>query len=82
MTPNIFSFKDSLTIPKYKKVFSLLASEGVIIDSRIDPRSRISLPRLIIIFIINQGNNEQPSLSNERFSLISLVIVDDFHSNR
>jgi hypothetical protein len=26
-------------------------------------------------------NNEQPSLSNERFSLISLVNVDDFHSN-
>jgi hypothetical protein len=35
--------------------FSLLVSEGVIIDSRTDPRSRISLPRLIIIFIINQG---------------------------
>jgi hypothetical protein len=27
-------------------------------------------------------NNEQPSPSNERFSLISLVNVDDFHSNR
>jgi hypothetical protein len=38
-----------------KYVFSLLVSEGVIIDSRTDPRSRISLPRLIIIFIINQG---------------------------
>jgi hypothetical protein len=25
-------------------------------------------------------NNEQPSPSNERFSLISLVNVDDFHS--
>jgi hypothetical protein len=36
-------------------IFSLLVSEGVIIDSRTDPRSRISLPRLIIIFIINQG---------------------------
>jgi hypothetical protein len=35
--------------------FSLLVSKGVIIDSRTDPRSRISLPRLIIIFIINQG---------------------------
>jgi hypothetical protein len=35
--------------------FSLLVSEGVIIGSRTDPRSRISLPRLIIIFIINQG---------------------------
>jgi hypothetical protein len=33
-------------------IFSLLVSEGVIIDSRTDPRSRISLP---IIFIINQG---------------------------
>jgi 23S rRNA G2069 N7-methylase RlmK/C1962 C5-methylase RlmI len=33
-----------------KNVFSLLVSEGVIIDSRTDPRSRISLPRLIIIF--------------------------------
>jgi hypothetical protein len=29
------------------KFFSLLVSEGVIIDSRTDPRSRISLPRLI-----------------------------------
>jgi hypothetical protein len=38
-----------------KEFFSLLVSEGVIIDSRTDPRSRISLPRLIIIFIINQG---------------------------
>jgi hypothetical protein len=27
-------------------------------------------------------NNEQPSPSNERFSLISLVNVDNFHSNR
>jgi hypothetical protein len=35
--------------------FSLLVSEGFIIDSRTDPRSRISLPRLIIIFIINLG---------------------------
>jgi hypothetical protein len=35
--------------------FSLLVSEGVIIDSRTDPRSRISLPWLIIIFIINRG---------------------------
>jgi hypothetical protein len=39
----------------YILFFSLLVSEGVIIDSRTDPRSRISLPRLIIIFIINQG---------------------------
>jgi hypothetical protein len=38
-----------------KSFFSLLVSEGVIIDSRADPTSRISLPRLIIIFIINQG---------------------------
>jgi hypothetical protein len=37
------------------KFFSLLVSEGVIIDSRTDPTSRISLPWLIIIFIINQG---------------------------
>jgi hypothetical protein len=65
-----------------KIFFSLLVSEGVIIDSRTDPRSRISLPRLIIIFIINLGENEQPSPSNERFSLISLVNVDDFHNNR
>jgi hypothetical protein len=39
----------------HKLFFSLLVSEGVIIDSRTDPRSRISLPRLIIIFVINQG---------------------------
>jgi hypothetical protein len=32
----------------YNLFFSLLVSEGVIIDSRTDPRSRISLPRLII----------------------------------
>jgi hypothetical protein len=38
-----------------KKIFSLLVSDDVIIESRTDPRSRISLPRLIIIFIINQG---------------------------
>jgi hypothetical protein len=47
--------------------FSLLVLEGVIIESRIEPRSRISL--LLV-------NNEQPSPSNERFSLISLVNVD------
>jgi hypothetical protein len=35
--------------------FPLLVSEGFITDSRTDPRSRISLPRLIIIFIINLG---------------------------
>jgi hypothetical protein len=41
---------------KIKKIFfSLLVSDDVIIESRTDPRSRISLPRLIIIFIINQG---------------------------
>jgi hypothetical protein len=39
-------------IPFQKGFFSLLVSEGVIIDSRTDPRSRISLPWLIII---NQG---------------------------
>jgi hypothetical protein len=44
--------------------FALLVLEGVIIDSRTEPRSRISL--LLV-------NNEHPSLSNERFSLISLV---------
>jgi hypothetical protein len=38
-----------------KLVFPLLVSEGFIIDSRTDPRSRISLPRLIILFIINLG---------------------------
>jgi hypothetical protein len=39
---------------EYKLFFSLLVSEPLS-NSRTDPRSRISLPRLIIIFIINQG---------------------------
>ncbi|CAH1374439.1 unnamed protein product [Tenebrio molitor] len=43
-------------------LFSLLVLEGVIIESRTEPRSRVSL--LL------------PSPSNERFSLISLVNVD------
>jgi hypothetical protein len=33
-----------------KIFFSLLVLEGVIIESLIDPRSRISLPRLIIFY--------------------------------
>jgi hypothetical protein len=48
-----------------KFIFSLLVLEGVIIDSRTEPRSRISL------LLVNK-----PSPSNERFSLISLVNVD------
>jgi hypothetical protein len=53
--------------------FSLLVSEDVIIDSRTDPRSRISL-----LSLLTKVNNEQPSPSNERFSLISLVNVGDY----
>jgi hypothetical protein len=44
-----------LMVVNINGVFSLLVSEGVIIDSRTNHRSRISLPRIIIIFIINQG---------------------------
>jgi hypothetical protein len=62
--------------------FSPLVSEGVIIDSRTEPRSRISLLQVNIFLLLTKVNNEQPSPSNERFSLISLVNVDDFHSNR
>jgi hypothetical protein len=52
---NVYGIHPTIYIFVNKIVFSLLVSEGVIIDSRADPRSRISLPRLIIIFIINQG---------------------------
>jgi hypothetical protein len=37
------------------RFFPLLVSETFIIDSPTDPRSRISLPRLIKNFIINLG---------------------------
>jgi hypothetical protein len=43
-----FSGKQNFLLFGHNIFFSLLVSEGVIIDSRTDPRSRISLPRLII----------------------------------
>jgi hypothetical protein len=42
----------------------------------------VNLEQLYLQDILTKVNNEQPSPSNERFSLISLVNVDDFHSNR
>jgi hypothetical protein len=45
-------FRLFLNLTRKMYIFSLLVSEGVIIDSRTDPRSRISLPWLTII---NQG---------------------------
>jgi hypothetical protein len=44
----IYSF--FLNVGVHNLFFSLLVLEGVIIESRIDPRSRISLPRLIIFY--------------------------------
>jgi hypothetical protein len=53
--------------------FSLLVLEGVIIDSRTEPRRRISLLLVNTFSLLTSG---QPSPSNERFSLISLINVD------
>jgi hypothetical protein len=62
--------------------FSLLVLEGVIIDSRTEPRSRISLLLVNNFSLLPVVNNEQPSSSNERFSLISLVNVDRLYTRR
>jgi hypothetical protein len=62
--------------------FSLLVLEGVIIDSRTEPRSRISLLLVNNFSLLPVVNNDQPSSSNERFSLISLVNVDRLYTRR